>query len=160
MIARWGIAGDDVRVNWRSPAALLTLASCALACTAQPPARAPARNIVTIVPPRCAEVRACVLGHVTLAGSVAPIAKATVFLERELQPDEDEPLRLYALTDERGVFIFEEPPPGSYRLAVYKEDSAAELSGLELGEPGTMLLPVRLDLEASSDAPAATDASP
>lgn len=115
---------------------------------------------MTIVPPRCPEVRACVLGHVTLAGSVAPIAKATVFLERELQPEEDEPLRLYALTDERGVFIFEEPPPGSYRLAVYKEDSAAELSGLVLGEPGTMLLPVRLDLEPSAGTPAATDAKP
>lgn len=97
-----------------------------------------------MVPPRCSGIEVCVLGHVTAAGTTAPVAKATVFLEREQQPGEDQPLRLYALTDELGVFIFEEPAPGNYRLAVYKEDSSVELGGLELGEPGTTLLPIHL----------------
>lgn len=117
------------------------------ACATRSPAPEPVRSTVSIVPPRCAQIRACVLGHVTVAGSTAPVAKATVFLEREQQADEDEALRLYALTDELGLFVFEEPPPGNYRLAVYKEDSSVEVGGLELGAPGTTLLPVRLDIE-------------
>ena len=140
----------------RARARLAGLALLACACAGQQPGPELARNTVTIVPPHCAQLSACVLGHVTVVGTTAPVAKATVFLERELQAEESEPLRLYALTDELGVFIFEEPPPGRYRLAVYKEDSSVEVGGLELGAPGTTLLPVRLDLDAQA-APSARD---
>lgn len=130
---------------WLASSLLLALLG---GCAAQHETQEPTRNTVTIVPARCGQVGVCVLGHVTVAGTTAPVAKATVFLEREQREGEPEALRLYALTDELGVFIFEEPPPGNYRLAVYKEDSSIELGGLELGAPGVTLLPVRLALDA------------
>lgn len=104
----------------------------------------PIHDTISILSPRCAEVRSCVLGHVTAAGTAAPIAEAAVFLEREREPGEDEPVRIISLTDEQGVFTIDDPPPGSYRIAVYKDDSSVEVTGMELGRAGTTMLPVRL----------------
>lgn len=132
--------GDHGSVRaWTS----LPLLAVTFACAA-PSATRPAKDIVTIVTPRCQGAEICVLGHVTAIGSAAPVAEASVFLERELAPGEDEPVVLIGLTDAQGVFTFEEPPPGNYHLAIYKEDSGVELSGLTLGEPGITVLPVRL----------------
>jgi hypothetical protein len=119
----------------------------ALGCVAGEVEREPLHNTISIVSPRCAGVSSCVLGHVTHAGTAAPVAEAAVFLERELEPGEAEPVRILALTDEHGVFIVNEPPPGSYRIAVYKSESSVEVSGLELGREGATLLPVRLAVE-------------
>jgi hypothetical protein len=104
-------------------------------------------DTVSILSPRCAGVRSCVVGHVTAAGTAAPVAEAAVFLEREPEQGESEPVRILALTDEQGVFVVDDPPPGSYRLAVYKGDSSVEVAGLELGREGTTVLPVRLGIE-------------
>lgn len=84
------------------------------------------------------------LGHVTTAATAQPVAEAAVFLVRELEPGEDEPVRFFALTDEQGVFVVDEPPPGRYRISVYKEASSVEVAGMELGGAGTTMLPVRL----------------
>ena len=104
-------------------------------------------DTISILSPRCAGVRSCVLGHVTASGTAAPVAEAAVFLEREPERGEAEPIRILALTDEQGVFVVDDPPPGSYRLAVYKGDSSVEVAGLELGRDGTTVLPVRLAVE-------------
>lgn len=70
-----------------------------------------------------------------------------MFLEREPQTGETEPIRILALTDEQGVFVVDDPPAGRYRLAVYKDDSSVEVAGLELGREGTTMLPVRLGVD-------------
>ncbi|KIG18619.1 hypothetical protein DB30_00304 [Enhygromyxa salina] len=119
----------------------------ALGCVAGRPEAEPLHDTISILSPRCAGVSSCVLGHVTAAGTAAPVAEAAVFLERELEAGEDEPVRILALTDEQGVFIISEPPPGSYRIAVYKSESSVEVSGMELGGEGATLLPVRLAIE-------------
>lgn len=105
------------------------------------------RNSVAIVSPRCAEVRSCLLGHVTSARDAAPVYQAVVFLERERSRPEEQAVRIQARTDEQGVFTVVDPPPGSYRIKVFKEASAIEVVGVELGRPGTTMLPVRLALE-------------
>jgi hypothetical protein len=122
--------------------AALTLSGCASSGPVVQP-----HDTISIVSPRCAGVRSCVVGHVTAAGTAAPVAEAAVFLEREPERGEDEPIRILALTDEQGVFVVDDPPPGSYRLAVYKDDSSVEVAGLELGRDGTTVLPVRLAIE-------------
>lgn len=104
----------------------------------------PQHDTISILSPRCAGVRSCVVGHVTASGTAAPVAEAAVFLEREADPERGEPLRILTLTDEQGVFVVDDPPPGSYRLAVYKGDSSVEVAGVELGRDGTTVLPVRL----------------
>lgn len=106
----------------------------------------PLHDTISFLAPRCAELRSCVVGHVTQAGTSAPVAEAAVFLIRELEPGEDEPLRFFALTDHQGVFVVDEPPAGDYRIAVYKDASRVELVGMQLGKPGVTLLPVRLAL--------------
>lgn len=124
--------------------ALLLAIGCA---PAQRAAVAPAaRDTISVVSPRCAGVRSCLLGHVTVANSAAPVAQAAVFLEREL-PGSDRPQLILRLTDEQGVFAVHDPPPGSYRIAVYKADSRVEVMGMQLGGEGTIMLPVRLALE-------------
>lgn len=127
--------------------ALAGLAStaCATGETATNEASAP-RDLISILSPRCAGVESCVLGHVTTTRNAVPVARAAVFLERELQPGEDEPVRIQTLTDEQGVFTIDDPPPGSYRIAVYKEASSVEVVGMELGRAGTTMLPVRLGI--------------
>lgn len=124
--------------------ASLVLLGATLACVA---GRAPAprqHDTVSILSPRCAGVRSCVLGHVTESGTAAPVAEAAVFLEREPGQAGGDPIRILTLTDEQGVFEVVDPPPGSYRLAVYKGASSVEVAGLELGRDGTTVLPVRL----------------
>ena len=123
---------------------LALLGSAASGCVVKVVEQKPVHNTITKLTPRCVGVSSCVLGHVTNAGTAAPIAEAAVFLERELEQGEDEPVRIISLTDEQGVFIIDEPPPGSYRIAVYKGDSSVEVIGMELGREGTTILPVRL----------------
>jgi hypothetical protein len=129
----------------RSPLIL----AVALGCVAseRAPVEPSARDSISILSPRCAGLRSCVLGHVTVSGTAAPVAEAAVFLERELDSDDGEPVRILALTDEQGVFTVGDPPPGSYRIAVYKEDSSVEVSGMELGREGTTMLPIRLAIQ-------------
>lgn len=127
--------------------AALTFAGCVVGERAAPITQ---HDTISILSPRCAGLRSCVVGHVTASGTAAPVAEAAVFLERESEPEhhEDaEPIRILALTDEQGVFVVDDPPPGSYRLAVYKGDSSVEIAGLELGRDGTTVLPVRLGIE-------------
>ncbi|PRQ09039.1 carboxypeptidase-like regulatory domain-containing protein [Enhygromyxa salina] len=135
-----------MRTQTRTWAAAVA-AGVALGCVAGKPEPEPLHDTISILSPRCAGVSSCVLGHVTEAGTSAPVAEAAVFLERELAPGEEEPVRIIALTDEQGVFIVSEPPPGSYRIAVYKSQSSVEVSGMELGREGATLLPVRLALD-------------
>jgi hypothetical protein len=116
----------------------------ALGCVAGTPEPEPLHDSISIFSPRCAGLRSCVVGHVTAPGTSAPVAEAAVFLVRELEPGEQEPVRILALTDEQGVFVVDEPPVGSYRIAVYKHASHVEVIGMELGGPGTTMLLVRL----------------
>ncbi|WP_146155540.1 carboxypeptidase-like regulatory domain-containing protein [Enhygromyxa salina] len=129
----------------RSSAAVLAVVAT-FGCVAGEIQREPLHDTISLLSPRCAGAGSCVLGHVTEAGTAAPIAEAAVFLERELEPDESEPVRILALTDEQGVFVVGEPPPGSYRIAIYKDASSVEVMGVELGREGTTMLPVRLAL--------------
>lgn len=102
---------------------------------------------VTFIRPRCVEVRSCLLGQVTAAESAAPLAEAAVFLERlsrEREVSDSEPVRILTLTDEQGVFTVVDAPAGRYRIAVYKDTRMYEARGLELGAPGTTVVPVRL----------------
>jgi hypothetical protein len=115
-----------------------------LGCVAGKPEPKPLHDSVSIFSPRCAGLRSCVVGHVTASGTATPVAEAAVFLVRELEPGEAEPVRILALTDEQGVFVVDEPPLGSYRIAVYKDASHVEVNGMELGGPGTTMLLVRL----------------
>jgi hypothetical protein len=137
------------RMPARRDLLVLVLSSATIGCAAsnRPPEHPAQRDTISIVSPRCAGVRSCVLGHVTASGTAAPVAEAAVFLEREALDDEAEPIRILALTDEQGVFVVDDPPPGSYRIAVYKDDSSVEVAGLELGRDGTTMLPVRLGLD-------------
>lgn len=134
----------------RKPASLvpslLLLASSALAgCAVQGPSRPIVRENIAIVSPRCVGVHSCVLGHVTTALDAAPIARAAVFLRREGGEGSDKPIQ--TLTDEQGVFTVIDPPPGSYRVEVFKEGAKVELAGLELGQAGTTMVPIRLVLD-------------
>ncbi|HLT38284.1 MAG TPA: carboxypeptidase-like regulatory domain-containing protein [Enhygromyxa sp.] len=123
----------------------LVLLAAAVGCVGgRSPSPRPQHDTISILSPRCAGVRSCVLGHVTASDTAAPVAEAAVFLERESDPAEGEPIRILTLTDEQGVFVVDDPPPGSYRIAIYKGASSVEVAGLELGRDGTTVLPVRL----------------
>ncbi len=107
------------------------------------------RGGVTLIRPRCAGVRSCLLGQVVAAENANPMARAAVFLELEAhdgRPDaaRTEPLRILTLTDDQGVFTVTDAPPGHYRLAVYKDARRVEVRGIALGQPGTTVVPVRL----------------
>jgi hypothetical protein len=116
----------------------------AFGCVAGTREPEPLHDSISIFSPRCAGVRSCVVGHVAAPGTAAPVAEAAVFLVRELEAGEQEPVRILALTDEQGVFVVDEPPAGRYRIAVYKDASYVEVIGMELGGPGTTMLLVRL----------------
>jgi hypothetical protein len=77
------------------------------------------------------------------AESAKALPRAAVFLERE-GGEGDERIRYVTVTDEQGVFTVENASAGSYRLAVYKEARRAERTGVELGAPGTTMVPVLL----------------
>lgn len=128
------------------------LVALTLGCIAQAPAQGPvARPSITIVAPRCAGASSCVLGHVSAALDASPIAKAAVFVQREDVTGEvatgEPPAPIQTLTDEQGVFTLIDPTPGRYRVVVIKEGAKIEASGLELGRPGTTILPIRLTLD-------------
>jgi hypothetical protein len=131
------------RAARRSALAVLGLGAV-LGCVAGKPEQKPLHDSISIFSPRCAGLRSCVVGHVTAPDTATPVAEAAVFLIRELEPGEDEPVRILALTDEQGVFVVDDPPIGSYRIAVYKDASHVEVIGMELGGPGTTMLLVRL----------------
>jgi hypothetical protein len=100
---------------------------------------------VTLIGPRCAGARSCVLGHVVAAETSTPLSRAAVFLEREGGATEPaQRAAIVALTDEQGVFTVTDAPPGRYRLSVYKEARRVEVHGLEVAAIGTTVIPVRL----------------
>jgi hypothetical protein len=104
---------------------------------------------VTFIGPRCADVRSCLVGQVVAAETATPLPRAAVFLERQegstaAPSTGTRPIRIVTLTDDQGVFTVADAPAGTYRLAVYKDARRIERRGLELGAPGTMLVPVRL----------------
>lgn len=103
---------------------------------------------VTIVRPRCVEVRSCLLGQVVEAETATPLARAAVFLVKEREPGasaaSDDALRIVRLTDDQGVFTVADAPAGRYSVSVYKNARRISASGLELGSPGTLVVPIRL----------------
>jgi hypothetical protein len=103
------------------------------------------RGGVTFIRAKCPQVRSCLLGQVVAAESFVPMASAAIFLEREADDSiEGDPVRILALTDDQGVFTIVDAPHGRYRLAIYKDARRIEARGLELGAPGTVMVPVRL----------------
>ncbi len=125
--------------------AALALAGCGP--VPMPAANPPIHSLggVTIVTPRCAEVRSCLLGQVVAAETSAPLARAAVFLVREPEGTPGEPpLQIVRTTDEQGVFTVADAPTGRYSLSVYKGARRVYASGLELGGLGTSMVPVRL----------------
>lgn len=100
---------------------------------------------VTMVTPRCVEVRSCLLGQVVEAETSTPLARAAVFLEREPEGTAaGAPLQIVRTTDEQGVFTVADAPAGRYSVSVYKGARHISASGLELGGPGTLMVPIRL----------------
>ncbi len=126
--------------------ALFGLSGVACVATSAPAPRTPVRDAISWVGPRCAGVQSCVLGRVTASETARPLVRAAIFLEQQLEggDGEVEPVRLSALTDEDGVFTVQDPPPGHYRIAIYKEARHAEVRGIVLGGQGTTLVPVSL----------------
>lgn len=143
-------------------AALLGALALPGCVTAPPPPMMPATlGGVTVIAPRCAGVDSCLLGHVVAAESARPLPRAAVFLQREdgeradgkrddgkrddgKQASRDRGVRILTLTDDQGVFMVADAPPGKYRLAVYKDSRRVEVRGLDLGARGTTMVPVRL----------------
>jgi hypothetical protein len=123
-------------------AVLLLGSACRAPAPVSPPVGAANRGGVTFVRARCANSSSCLLGQVVTAETAAPLAHATVFLERE--EGEGDAVEITTLTDDQGVFAVVEPPAGRYRLQVFKRERRLEVHGLALGEPGTTMVPVRL----------------
>lgn len=96
---------------------------------------------ITVISPRCGEVQSCLMGLVLDADSAKALPQAAVFLESENGGDTR---RYVTVTDDQGVFTVENAAAGRYRLAVYKESRRAERTGVELGSPGTTVVPVLL----------------
>lgn len=115
--------------------------------TALPSAQPPVRALggVTIVSPRCAEVRSCLLGRVVAAESSAPLARAAVFIVPDPESGTAEAQsQIVRMTDEQGVFTVADAPAGHYSVSVFKDARRITASGLELGAPGTQMVPIRL----------------
>ncbi len=98
--------------------------------------------------PRCVEVRSCLLGQVVAAETSTPLARAAVFLVREGEAGDEaedaQTLRIVRLTDEQGVFTVIDAPAGRYSVSVFKDARRISASGIELGNPGTLVVPIRL----------------
>jgi len=134
---------------WLSAALLLPLLGCRAPVPTHPSASSSHRGGVTFVRARCASASSCLLGQVVTAETAIPLARATIFLEREEDErgeidDGPDPVEITTLTDDQGVFAVLEPPAGRYRLRVFKRERRLEVRGLSLGEPGTTMVPVRL----------------
>lgn len=68
-----------------------------------------------------------------------------MFLELEKDDAKTQsPDPILRLTDDQGVFTVVDAPAGRYRLSVYKDARQIVATGLELGAPGTTIVPVRL----------------
>ncbi|MBV1859903.1 MAG: carboxypeptidase-like regulatory domain-containing protein [Nannocystaceae bacterium] len=125
--------------------AALTLAGCGPAPMPITTTPVHALGGVTMVTPRCVEVRSCLLGQVVAAETSTPLARAAVFLQREPQGAAgDGALQIVRTTDEQGVFTVADAPAGRYSVSVYKGARRISASGLELGGPGTLMVPIRL----------------
>lgn len=124
-------------------AVLLLGPACRAPAPSNPPLGPTNRGGVTFVQPHCASASSCLLGQVVTAETATPLSRATVFLERE-EGGAGEVVEITTLTDDQGVFAIEEPPMGRYRLQVFKRERRLEVHGLNLGEPGTTMVPVRL----------------
>ena len=126
------------------------LAACGPPSSLPPPVSPTERGGIAFIGPECVGVSSCLLGHVVAAETAAPMARATIFFEREDTPeakteaDVEAVVRIARITDEDGVFTVVDAPAGRYRLTVYKEGRKYEVRGLELGQPGTTVVPVRL----------------
>lgn len=133
-------------------AVLLLGPACRVPEPVTPSVNGASRGGATFVRARCASARSCLLGQVVTAETATPLARATVFLEREdaiegaeAEGERDgDPVTITTLTDDQGVFTVEEPPAGRYRLRVFKRERELQVRGLPLGEPGTTMVPVRL----------------
>jgi|GEM_PF-1295700 len=135
------------------------LAACGPPSLLPPPVSPTERGGIAFIGPACVGVSSCLLGHVVAAETAAPMARATIFFEREDTPeakteeDAEAVVRIARITDDDGVFTVVDAPAGVYRLTVYKEGRKYEVRGLELGQPGTTVVPVRLPpVRASSGA--------
>ncbi len=139
---------DRWRKASRRTLLFVALASAGCRVTPLPAAQPPVRALggVTIVAPRCVEVRSCLLGRVVAAESSAPLARAAVFIvpDPESARAEDEAPQIVRMTDEQGVFTVVDAPAGHYSVSVYKDARSITASGLELGTPGTQMVPIRL----------------
>jgi len=101
---------------------------------------------VTFVSARCVEVRSCLLGRVVAAETSAPMARAAVFITPDpgADGDGDQGAMIVRMTDEQGVFTVIDAPAGHYEVSVYKDARRITAPGLELGLPGTQMVPIRL----------------
>ena len=131
-------------------ATLALVGGCGRAVATVSPAAHDHRGGIAVIGPACAGVESCLLGQVVAAESAAPLARATIFLEREDVPNAqteeevEKAVKIMRITDDQGVFTVIDAPAGRYRLAVYKEERKYEVRGLDLGGPGTTMVPVRL----------------
>jgi len=131
--------------------ALLSLSSgCATPERTAPTVAPSLPGPIQVFGPACPGVRSCLMGRVVAAETMAPLARAMIFLERTAAPtatteaDLSATVHYVRFTDKDGVFTVTDVPAGLYRLAVYNEARRKELSGISLGEPGTTMVPVRL----------------
>jgi hypothetical protein len=119
----------------------MLVAGCVTAAPRAAGPTSPPAAPITVISPRCGAADSCLMGLVLEAESAKAMPQAAVFLELEAA-DGKPSVRYITVTDDQGVFTVVNAAEGSYRLAVYKEERRAERTGVELGMPGTTVVPV------------------
>ena len=90
-------------------------------------------------------MRSCLLGRVVAAETSAPLARAAVFIVPDPESGAAQgQTQIVRMTDEQGVFTVADAPAGHYSVSVFKDARRSTASGLELGTPGTQMVPIRL----------------
>lgn len=91
-------------------------------------------------------MRSCLLGRVVAAETSIPLARAAVFIvpDPASSSSSAQPQQIVRMTDEQGVFTVTDAPSGHYSVSVFKDARRITASGLELGTPGTLMVPIRL----------------
>ncbi|MEE9383304.1 MAG: hypothetical protein V3V08_07810 [Nannocystaceae bacterium] len=89
------------------------------------------RDRVSLIAPRCAHARSCLLGRVTAAETGLAVSEAVVFIQRAKRG----PL-IVRVTDHQGVFTYADPVLGAYRIAVYRGSRRVEVEAVGLGRSG------------------------
>ena len=136
------VAHARTLLGWGVATVIATLApGCVTAAPPQYVRTVAPASPITVISPRCGPVQSCLMGLVLDAESAKALPRAAVFLESESDGDTK---RYVTVTDDQGVFTVENAAVGKYRLAVYKESRRAERTGVELGTPGTTVVPVFL----------------